>query len=128
MAASFGEQRADVGQDCRCICCTRIGNRRDRLSSNRDHSKKPAAGKKRGGGNQFARACNRDAVCREPGLSAGVFLCESTGAVCDLAAEFATRRTLFSNSKEERNGGNGGDELGASAYAAHCARTRLQQA
>src|SRR5262249_9725762 len=97
--ATLDERRTRLDHGCGRVRCGGFGDWGDRLSGYCDYLKKQATGKEGRGGNQCGCASNRDALRREPGLSAGLFLCEGTGAIRELREDFATQRALLSRSK-----------------------------
>ena len=90
MAATLDERRTRLDQGRGRVRWAGTCDWCDRLSGYGDCVKRQAAGKKGRRGNQRARPAKRDALRRESGLSAGIFLCESTGAICERCEKSAS--------------------------------------
>src|SRR5262245_56432481 len=99
MPGMVEKRRTHLDQGCNGVRCAWTSDWGDRLSNYSDRVKKQATGKKRRRGDQQACAPRRDALRRESGLSAGLFLCESTGAIREFREGSATRRALLSRSQ-----------------------------
>ena len=95
MAATLDERRTRLGQGCGRVRWAGTCDWCDRLSGYGDCVKKQAAGKKGRRGNQRARSSKRDALRRESGLSAGLFLRESAGAIRERCGRICQRNVRY---------------------------------